>query len=128
MILRKKFIQDIFNRSWKEIVKGQITVKRQVQNEGGFLNAVRTIDYDSFPIANCDIFIKTGENKNTKAGVKILGDAAVWLEAMDASGLTDTDIIVIGGVEYGIVRVDTHDSVYTDKSRIELVRLNGREY
>ncbi|MCL2154047.1 MAG: hypothetical protein FWH53_00125 [Leptospirales bacterium] len=124
MILRKKFLNDILDRSWKEIVKGQITVKRQIENEnGGFLNAVRDIVYDTFVISHCDIFIKTDENRNSKVGVKVLGDAAVWLEEVHASGLRGTDIIVIGGIEYSITKIDTFDSVYKDRSRVELVRL-----
>ena len=124
MILREKFISNILGRSWQEIVKGQITVKRQIKNEnGGFLNAVRELDYDTYVIPHCDIFIKTDENKNTRTGIKILGDAAVWADEVYASDLIGTDIIVIGGVEYCIIKIDTYDSIYKDKSRVELMRV-----
>jgi hypothetical protein len=124
MMLRQKYIDSIIDRSWKQIVTGEVIVKRQTNNEkGGFLNAIRDIDYEPYTLRNCDMFILSGENKNTRVGIKILGDAAVWLSKVQIVGLNETDIIEISGIDYRIVKVDLHDSFYKDRVRVDLARV-----
>jgi|GEM_PF-3193733 hypothetical protein len=123
MMLRQRYVSHLFNRSWKQVVKGEVTVKRQITNEKeGFLNAARSISYNTDVLRGCDIFILTGENKNTRVGIKILGDAAVWMEKVQASGLTSTDILVISETDYRIMKITHHDSLYGDRSRVDLER------
>jgi hypothetical protein len=69
------------------------------------------------------MFILSGENKNTRVGIKILGDAAVWLSKVQIVGLNETDIIEISGIDYRIVKVDLHDSFYKDRVRVDLARV-----
>lgn len=123
MMLRQRYVSHLFSRSWDGIVKGTITVKRQVNNDNnGFLNAARGISYNTDTLRNCDVFILTGENKNTRVGIKILGDAAVWMEKIQASGLNATDILVISETDYRIMKITHHDSLYGDRSRVDLER------
>ncbi len=123
MMLRQRYVSHLFSRSWDGIVKGTITVKRQVNNDNdGFLNAARSINYNTDILRNCDVFILTGENKNTRVGIKILGDAAVWMAKVQASGLTSTDILVISETDYRIMKITHHDSLYGYRSRVDLER------
>lgn len=124
MNLRTRYMTEVLNRSWKQVVKGEVTVKSQITNEKeGFLNAVRNVDYDAYTVGNCDIFILSVENRNTKTGIKLLGDAAVWMEKVQAASLNATDIIAIEGSDYRIIKINLNDSVYGDRVKIELERM-----